>query len=414
MNQQTTILIVDDHDMIVKTLEAMLSVENYRLQRAENGFRALEMVQAETPDLVLLDLMMPRMTGFEVCTQLRARKETSQMPIIVLSALADRRARVSAMEAGADDFITKPVAGVELRARIRTMLRIRKQNVELQQLMLRRDLVTHMIIHDFRSPLALIAGAAESIGADSDLSTRSAANLARIQDGLSRLTGLVDQILLLGKSESGRLQANRVACDVSELVQSTVLGAGVTAARRSISILSTFPDGVVAEIDSDLVRRSLENLLSNALKYTPSGECVEVGGGLLAGPGSPLVFRVVDGGPGVPEALRESIFAPYFSSEPNTPHQIGVGLGLPFCRMVAELHGGSIRVEPNALQGAVFTMTIPPVPLPVSELRRESEPFKPPVWAVALRRMQTFGPAAMDIGIDAALDEEAAGAGLAR
>ena len=414
MNQQTTILIVDDHDMIVKTLEAMLSVENYRLQRAENGFRALEMVQAETPDLVLLDLMMPRMTGFEVCTQLRARKETSQMPIIVLSALADRRALVSAMEAGADDFITKPVAGVELRARIRTMLRIRKQNVELQQLMLRRDLVTHMIIHDFRSPLALIAGAAESIGADSDLSTRSAANLARIQDGLSRLTGLVDQILLLGKSESGRLQANRVACDVSELVQSTVLGAGVTAARRSISILSTFPDGVVAEIDSDLVRRSLENLLSNALKYTPSGECVEVGGGLLAGPGSPLVFRVVDGGPGVPEALRESIFAPYFSSEPNTPHQIGVGLGLPFCRMVAELHGGSIRVEPNALQGAVFTMTIPPVPLPVSELRRESEPFKPPVWAVALRRMQTFGPAAMDIGIDAALDEEAAGAGLAR
>ena len=414
MNQQTTILIVDDHDMIVKTLEAMLSVENYRLQRAENGFRALEMVQAETPDLVLLDLMMPRMTGFEVCTQLRARKETSQMPIIVLSALADRRARVSAMEAGADDFITKPVEGVELRARIRTMLRIRKQNVELQQLMLRRDLVTHMIIHDFRSPLALIAGAAESIGADSDLSTRSAANLARIQDGLSRLTGLVDQILLLGKSESGRLQANRVACDVSELVQSTVLGAGVTAARRSISILSTFPDGVVAEIDSDLVRRSLENLLSNALKYTPSGECVEVGGGLLAGPGSPLVFRVVDGGPGVPEALRESIFAPYFSSEPNTPHQIGVGLGLPFCRMVAELHGGSIRVEPNALQGAVFTMTIPPVPLPVSELRRESEPFKPPVWAVALRRMQTFGPAAMDIGIDAALDEEAAGAGLAR
>ena len=414
MNQQTTILIVDDHDMIVKTLEAMLSVENYRLQRAENGFRALEMVQAETPDLVLLDLMMPRMTGFEVCTQLRARKETSQMPIIVLSALADRRARVSAMEAGADDFITKPVAGVELRARIRTMLRIRKQNVELQQLMLRRDLVTHMIIHDFRSPLALIAGAAESIGADSDLSTRSAANLARIQDGLSRLTGLVDQILLLGKSESGRLQANRVACDVSELVQSTVLGAGVTAARRSISILSTFPDGVVAEIDSDLVRRSLENLLSNALKYTPSGECVEVGGGLLAGPGSPLVFRVVDGGPGVPEALRESIFAPYFSSEPNTPHQIGVGLGLPFCRMVAELHGGSIRVEPNALQGSVFTMTIPPVPLPVSELRRESEPFKPPVWAVALRRMQTFGPAAMDIGIDAALDEEAAGAGLAR
>ena len=414
MNQQTTILIVDDHDMIVKTLEAMLSVENYRLQRAENGFRALEMVQAETPDLVLLDLMMPRMTGFEVCTQLRARKETSQMPIIVLSALADRRALVSAMEAGADDFITKPVAGVELRARIRTMLRIRKQNVELQQLMLRRDLVTHMIIHDFRSPLALIAGAAESIGADSDLSTRSAANLARIQDGLSRLTGLVDQILLLGKSESGRLQANRVACDVSELVQSTVLGAGVTAARRSISILSTFPDGVVAEIDSDLVRRSLENLLSNALKYTPSGECVEVGGGLLAGPGSPLVFRVVDGGPGVPEALRESIFAPYFSSEPNTPHQIGVGLGLPFCRMVAELHGGSIRVEPNALQGSVFTMTIPPVPLPVSELRRESEPFKPPVWAVALRRMQTFGPAAMDIGIDAALDEEAAGAGLAR
>ena len=414
MNQQTTILIVDDHDMIVKTLEAMLSVENYRLQRAENGFRALEMVQAETPDLVLLDLMMPRMTGFEVCTQLRARKETSQMPIIVLSALADRRALVSAMEAGADDFITKPVAGIELRARIRTMLRIRKQNVELQQLMLRRDLVTHMIIHDFRSPLALIAGAAESIGADSDLSTRSAANLARIQDGLSRLTGLVDQILLLGKSESGRLQANRVACDVSELVQSTVLGAGVTAARRSISILSTFPDGVVAEIDSDLVRRSLENLLSNALKYTPSGECVEVGGGLLAGPGSPLVFRVVDGGPGVPEALRESIFAPYFSSEPNTPHQIGVGLGLPFCRMVAELHGGSIRVEPNALQGSVFTMTIPPVPLPVSELRRESEPFKPPVWAVALRRMQTFGPAAMDIGIDAALDEEAAGAGLAR
>ncbi len=414
MNQQTTILIVDDHDMIVKTLEAMLSVENYRLQRAENGFRALEMVQAETPDLVLLDLMMPGMTGFEVCTQLRARKETSQMPIIVLSALADRRALVSAMEAGADDFITKPVAGVELRARIRTMLRIRKQNVELQQLMLRRDLVTHMIIHDFRSPLALIAGAAESIGADSDLSTRSAANLARIQDGLSRLTGLVDQILLLGKSESGRLQANRVACDVSELVQSTVLGAGVTAARRSISILSTFPDGVVAEIDSDLVRRSLENLLSNALKYTPSGECVEVCGGLLAGPGSPLVFRVVDGGPGVPEALRESIFAPYFSSEANTPHQIGVGLGLPFCRMVAELHGGSIRVEPNALQGAVFTMTIPPVPLPVSELRRESEPFKPPVWAVALRRMQTFGPAAMDIGIDAALDEEAAGAGLAR
>jgi len=409
MPEPERVLIVDDQDLVLRTLDAILAVEHYRVEHAPDGPTALLRARAEPPDIILLDLMMPGMTGFEVCRRLRADPDTSQTPIIVLTALADRRVLVSALEAGADEFITKPVAGVELRARIRTMLRIRRQNVELQQLMLRRDMVTHMMVHDFRGPLSIISGAAEMLARDCATGARTAVHLGRIQEGVTRLGGLVDQILLIGKSESGLLAATKTQCSVSDLLLRVVESFEDSGRRRKIEMVNSFPAGVQAEVDADLLRRVVENLLSNAFKHAPPDSNVALSGGVSPASGDTaemLEIRVSDQGPGIPRHLRQAVFDLYASTGLDEKGELGFGLGLPFCRMAARLHGGEVQVDDNVPSGATLTIRIPrvaPVLLqadaaaaggaaPDPHRSREAE------LDIAIRRFQVFGPGASGIG----------------
>ncbi len=350
------ILIVDDDRLVYRTLAALIASEFPTIQHASDGHTALAMILENPPDVILLDLMMPGMTGFEVCRHIRSTPRISQLPVIVLTALADRQTLVEALDAGADEFITKPVSGVELRARIRTMLRIRRQYLELQELMARRDRITHMLVHDFRSPLTVIGGACDLLGMDQTASPRTQRATSRIREGAARLNRLVDQVLLTAKSESGRLIAVPIESDLSALVLDIVGDFQAAAERRQISLTADIPPSVTATLDPDLMRRCIENLLTNALKFAPSGTTVVAS--LLADEAE-LYISIADNGPGVPEESRAVIFDMFAAGGASDSANLPVGIGLPFCRLVARVHGGEVTVAENEPQGALFTVRLP-------------------------------------------------------
>ena len=216
-----TILIADDDVSVIKTLSALLETSNYDLQFASDGLQALQLARDLDPDVMLLDVMMPGMSGIDVCRKVREDPELRHIPIIVLTAFNDRSMLVRALDSGADDFMAKPVAGVELRARIRTMLRIRSQFDTLKKVMDGREELVHMAVHDLRTPLNLIAGASEllSRSAAASLSERQKYHIASIMANVQRLEDCIGQILYLAKSEHGSLVLHPQSVDVVKLLE---------------------------------------------------------------------------------------------------------------------------------------------------------------------------------------------------
>src|SRR5512144_383903 len=157
----STVLIIDDEHIARAGLEALLAGEGYRLEFATNGQEGLAMAAELVPDVILLDIMMPDMDGYEVCRRLRDTPKLRAIPIIIISALSDKESLVRGLDAGGDEFLSKPVTGLELRARVRSMLRIRRQHKELQYLLQMREQLANMVVHDMRTPLQVIMSYAD-------------------------------------------------------------------------------------------------------------------------------------------------------------------------------------------------------------------------------------------------------------
>jgi putative two-component system response regulator len=171
MNPKPTLLIVDDEERNIRLLKALLAPQNYNLREAVNGEEALRRIAEDPPDMVLLDVMMPKINGFEVCRRLKQDEKTKTIPVILVTALSEKQHRVQALEAGADDFISKPVDQTELTVRVKSLLRIKSyqdeisdklreiaaKNARLLELEKVRDGLSHMIVHDLRNPLTVIS-----------------------------------------------------------------------------------------------------------------------------------------------------------------------------------------------------------------------------------------------------------------
>jgi two-component system sensor histidine kinase/response regulator len=359
------VLIVDDEPLARDTLEALLYLEGYQLLFATNGIDALQRMKELAPDVILLDVMMPQMTGFEVCQYLKKRGEFRHIPIILVTALDGSEELVRGLDAGADEFITKPVNSQELRARVRSMLRIKAQYDELAQTMHLREFLSNMIVHDMRNPLAAILLYIQLVKRKNNLIPEQAKYFDLIHTEAQQLSTFLDDILMLAKMEKGKLILTRSAVDMGKLVTELEQKYITLTASQSVKfvLIHTTDRAPTLTLDVGLFQRVLDNLISNALKFSQQDSkitlSIEYPRQANAQAIAPLLrIQVMDEGPGIRPEDRERIFDKYEIVTMKQTGQSQLGLGLAFCRMVVEAHGGRIFADNNTTKGAVLTIEI--------------------------------------------------------
>jgi two-component system, sensor histidine kinase and response regulator len=358
------VLVVDDEPRNVQLLQDLLEVRGYTVWTADNGEQALRLAMDRLPDVVLLDVMMPRLNGFDVCRKLKADQSTAMIPVLLVTSLDAREDRLAGIGAGANDFITKPIDSADLILRVRNAVTTKRlhdevssQYRQLQQLETARDTLTHMVVHDLRSPLTglqayldLLRMAVASRDYDEVLEYARDANATA-----ARLKDMVSQVLDVSRLESGQMPVSAEETDLVQLVPAAVASLGP--APSSVQVVYQLPrHPVVVGCDPDLISRVLVNLVGNAFKFTPRDSEIRIG---VAAHDGLARITVADGGGGVAPEHRELIFEKFGQTAiGRAAAGRSTGLGLTFCKLAVEAHGGRIGVE-NADGGACFWVELP-------------------------------------------------------
>jgi signal transduction histidine kinase len=365
------ILVVDDNDQNRALARATLEDEDFEVVLAEGGQRALELFAEREPDCVLLDIRMAGMDGVETCRRLRALPGGGSVPIVFLTASRDVDTFDAAQQAGGDDFVTKPVQPTELALRVRMALRVRSLDVsnkeyfetvrhqrdDLMRLQLQKERLSSFVVHDLKNPVGSIDLWAQLLQRDKRIPTDARESIDAIRVEVRSLMRLILNLLDINKSEEGQLVPAVSALSLSDLTGSLLDAFAVRARAKDVQLLSELGPVTQVSADPDLLRRVLENLLENALRYAPKGSSVTLSARLLSGE---LELKVADRGRGVPAELRESVFDRFVQCEGTdaAARRTSRGLGLTFCRLAIEAHGGRIFIE-DAEPGAAFCIRLP-------------------------------------------------------
>ena len=360
------VLVVDDIAVNVRLLAGILKVADYEVLTAESGADALQKVEKFAPDVVLLDVMMPDLDGFEVCRRLRENPRTAALPIVMVTALHETEDRVRALEAGADDFLTKPVNEIEVVARVKSLVRVKRGRDELETALADlqraeslRDSLASMLVHDLRAPLTTILAPLEmlSSGTFGELNEMQGEVAEMATRGANRLLYLVNELLDISKLESGNMTLQPSEFLVAPVVEDALEFTGVLAGRDDQLVHREYSKDLQVRADEDLLRRILSNLLGNAVKFTPSDGRIAVG----AKTGdNEVLFWVRDKGDGVPPEFRDKIFEKFGQVESRQEgRKLSTGLGLTFCKLAVEAHGGRIWIESETGRGSTFFFILP-------------------------------------------------------
>lgn len=361
MLEQPTILIVDDEPMARDLLEGFLFNEGYNLIFAKSGAEALTILDDTPPDVILLDIMMPDMNGFDVCDCVKRSKAWRHIPIILVTALGGKEDLARGLEAGADDFLHKPVNKLELQARVRSMLRIKKQYDDLQASMGLREDLARMLVHDIRNPLAIIVTYSGVLANKENISAEIVRDaFKKINKQAMQLDTYLNDMLIVAKMEAGQFILNHSKVDINQLVQKLVDSYKVVAETKKIALVADVPSMSLAlSLDKNLFQRVLDNLISNALKFSPPDTTVTVRVDYAAEAAErQICIQVLDQGSGIPEEHRQRIFDKFEIVTLKRQSVPQVGLGLAFCKTVVEAHGGQIGVKPNEPVGTIFELEI--------------------------------------------------------
>jgi Signal transduction histidine kinase len=360
-----SILIVDDNPVNLQVLTSMLKQSGWRPRPVTSGQLGLQAARNEPPDLVLLDVNMPEMNGYEVCEQLKADTRLASIPVIFVSALGETMDKVRGFAVGGVDYITKPFQLDEVKARVTTHLELRRQRRELQASYdkLRegerlRDSLVHMIVHDLRSPLTAISAYLQLFGqeAKEKLGAETQEDIASAMHATRNMVRMINEILDVSKMEAQMMKLDLRECDLVQVVEQilddlkSLVGARHLAFERPAA-----PARVLA--DQEIVSRIVQNFLANALRFAPADGEIRVG--IVAETEHVRIF-VADTGPGIPPDFRESIFDKFVQLDGSAlPRNRSTGLGLAFCKMAVEAHGGRIGVDSEMGKGSNFWFTLP-------------------------------------------------------
>lgn len=366
------ILVVDDVASNILLLKALLKSEKYQIVTAEDGNQALDMVASELPDLILLDVMMPGLSGFDVSEKLKASEQYHHIPIIFLTALNSHDDIVKGFELGANDFISKPFNKNELKIRIKHQISlieakriILKQTDELRSIIIGRDKLYSVIAHDLRGPLGSIKMilnlVLDTVGGKSNNPAvdQGMIEMLRMANQTTEETfSLLDNLLKWTKSQLGRLNVATQKADISDIVKDGIEIFSTAAELKGISIIFDSNTSVSVDIDNDMIKTVMRNLLSNAIKFTVKGGTISIN--IITDDTDFVTVSVKDTGCGIKEEDKAKLFnvKTHYSSY-GTDNEEGSGLGLLLCLDFVNRNGGQLWLDSVEGEGSTFSFTVP-------------------------------------------------------
>lgn len=366
-----TILVIEDESLLRAEVAEWLMFEGYAAITAEDGVDGVEKALQHQPDLIVCDIMMPRLDGYGVLLEIRSNRLTVDIPFVFLTARAAHDDIRAGMNQGADDYLTKPFTRVELLQAIQSRLEttatrrlkakdeIESLRAELEkeheQRLIKGKLVG-MFSHDFRNPLATILSSINLLRdyADRMDEKRRLAHMNRVDASVRQLLHMLDDMLIITQMEAGKLEYKPELLGVEQFFQHIVEEFQIIHAEtHTFRMESRFSDPMMA--DPRLLRQIAANLISNAVKYSPQGSEVGISLGYLRGQ---FIFSVQDQGIGVPEEDQSELFS-VFHRGSNVGNITGTGLGLTIVKQAVDLHNGTIQFESTIGQGTKVTVLIP-------------------------------------------------------
>lgn len=360
-----TILVVDDNAINIKLISLTIAKLDCNIASATTGKEAIEITNEINPDLILLDVMMPELDGFETCKIIKANKDNENLPIIFITALTETTDLVTGFQAGGIDYVTKPFKKEELLSRVQTQLELKRIRDELQQKNQRlsdlnklKDKMFSVIGHDLRSPLG-------SVKLNLEFLSYSAASLGEeFMETISTLTATTNEVYnllenLLGwaKSQSGNLEVVPENINLLDAVESVSLLNKGNLQSKEISFEKNVSESINIYADMNSVNTVMRNLLSNAIKFTPNKGTIEISAIQTNGV---IQVEIKDSGVGIPEENIPKLFdSSQYVTTYGTNRESGSGLGLSLCHDYIVKNEGEIWVESEVDKGTTFFFTLP-------------------------------------------------------
>jgi two-component system sensor histidine kinase/response regulator len=377
------ILVADDIPANVELLLDQLHSLGYDTITAIDGPSAVAAAFEQNPDLCILDVSMPagdlgvddRSTGFEVCRRIKRDPRTSRIPVIFVTALNDTSDRVRGIEAGGDDFLTKPHNRLVLGARVRSLLKLKAATDALEDSLRKlrelekvRDDLMKMIVHDLKTPLTSVLATLEML-ADGDFGAVTTPQKAAIGDAETKsedLLALIDDILEVARIEEANISLALTPIAPGALLAELVHEWGHRFQQDGTTAsVSVADDAPVFSGDKGLIKRVFSNLIQNAVTHSSHAVHLELSARRAR---QGVLFTVMDNGPGIPPEYHDLIFRKFGQVEmPRSPRTRSSGLGLTFCKLVVERHGGRIWVKSTEGKGSSFYIELPSDPSDVDD-----------------------------------------------
>jgi len=369
----TSILIVDDNPTNLKVLYEYLTEQRHHVLVAEDGETAIEQAQYSLPDLILLDVMMPGIDGFETCRRLKEIAATREIPVIFMTALADTPFIVNGFTVGAVDYLTKPLQHEEVKVRIASHVQIRRLQKELRKeievrLLAERELrqanadkdrFFEIISHDLKNPMngalhfseVLLEAAREK----KDPTLEEIAKI--VHESTTSVSRLVFDLLEWAENQMSRIEVQPKSLDLGDLLQRNIALAGILARQKQINIVNKVGAPVRIHADERTIDTVIRNLLSNAVKFTPVGGQVEIA---ARTEDKEVTVSITDSGVGITSKNLLNLFQLGEKvSTYGTGGETGTGLGLLLCKEMVDKNGGRIWAESKTGKGSTFSFTVP-------------------------------------------------------
>jgi signal transduction histidine kinase len=365
--QDEKILIVDDRPENLYSLESMLTQEGRTILKANSGEEALKIAYHEDLSLVMLDVQMPDMDGFEVAHMLKSTKRTRKVPIVFVTAISkEKQYMLQGLSEGACDYLFKPLDVDITRAKVNTLLQFYHQqqeleykNVQLAALNEQKNYFLGMASHDLRNPLGNIITLAQFIESESAaLRQEHREFLSTIIESGQFMLNMLNDLLDVAKIESGQLNLNLKALHITDIINISINDNRYLAGKKGMVLTFSASDNIPPiQGDANQLRQVLNNLVSNAIKFSAQGTFVEI---TAKEESSSIIVSVKDQGQGIPEKELESVFNPFQNtSVKSTAGEKSTGLGLAIAKKVIEAHNGHISVTSEQGKGSVFTFSLP-------------------------------------------------------
>jgi signal transduction histidine kinase len=379
-NAGRRILVVDDNADLRGYLRHLLA-GRFLVEVAANGEDAFAAARVRPPDLVIADVMMPRLDGFGLIRALRAHATLSTVPVLLLSARAGEEARIEGLQGGADDYLVKPFSARELLARVDATLEIARNRREADR---RKDEFLAMLAHELRNPLAPIRTGLELIRLAGNTPDSVEQVRAVMQRQVAHMVRLIDDLLDVSRITAGKIKLQRQRTQLAAMINSAVEAHRAAIEAGQLELDVRLPDAPVwLDVDATRFVQVVSNILHNAVKFTGSGGRVAIAAELrpsASGTEAELVLTVTDSGAGITKEMLPRVFDLFAQGEKAAERQSGLGIGLALARQLIELHGGAIHAHSEGPgSGSAFQIVIPAAPETIVPVAPRAPAPAPPI-----------------------------------